>query len=279
MEWSYAFASAVGTAHLSIGLPCQDASLVKLHTNSSVPLLICVVSDGAGTASHADQGSRRACDALIEYLSRFFHAGARVVDFSEQFARIAVEEVRFQLDRLAGDLGVAPRDLACTLAAAVVGADRAIFMQIGDGAIVAASRNDPGSFHWIFWPEKGEYANQTEFVTDPEALEHLQFGWAETEIDELAIFSDGLERLALHWADQTAHEPFFRPIFVPLRNATPGHVATLSGELKRFLLSDQVNERTDDDKTLIIASRRDDENNQPVPTPSTRPSWSVFRHV
>ena len=60
--------------------------------------------------------------------------------------------------------------------------------------------------------------------------------------------------LALRFADQSVHGPFFRQIFQALRAAEPA--SALQNPLHEFLTSTAVNSRTDDDKTLILATRR-----------------------
>src|SRR5262249_26240874 len=106
----------------------------------------------------------------------------------------------------------------------------------------------------VFWPQSGEYVNMTSFLTDQDFEERLEFcSWADS-VDEIALFSDGLQMLALHYAEQAAYRPFFVPLFKRLRES--GAAKELEVSLLRFLESPRVNERTDDDKTLIIATRR-----------------------
>lgn len=146
---------------------------------------------------------------------------------------------------------MAPRELACTLLGAVIGPTQATYFQIGDGAIVSR-RN--GNLVPVFWPEAGEYANMTYFVTDAKATEHLRCE-IQDATDEVALFTDGLQRLALVFATETAHEPFFEPMFKVLRASTDDQTDQLCAALERFLGSEAINERTDDDKTLILATR------------------------
>ena len=119
---------------------------------------------------------------------------------------------------------------------------------------------DGDELHPVFWPESGEYANMTHFVTDEDALAHLRTKiWissvSERLPEEIAMFSDGLQRLALVYQSQTVHNPFFEPMFAQLRNADVRTCDVLSDQLARFLDSPIINERTDDDKTLVLASR------------------------
>ena len=153
---------------------------------------------------------------------------------------------------------LASRDYACTILVAIVGADCAAFMQVGDGAIVVSRRTEPDQYAWVFWPQEGEYANMTQFATEPGADELLEYELVEGSVDELALFTDGLQRLALHYQSLTAHAPFFRPVFAAVRLAPEGHAEGLSAALADYLRSRPVEQRTDDDKTLILATRRAD---------------------
>jgi hypothetical protein len=94
----------------------------------------------------------------------------------------------------------------------------------------------------------------TYFVTDIDANDHFRVELREAT-NEVALFSDGLQRLALVFATETAHEPFFEPMFQVLRRSTTDGTDALCAALERFLTSDSINERTDDDKTLILATR------------------------
>ena len=78
---------------------------------------------------------------------------------------------------------------------------------------------------------------------------------AELPIDRLALLTDGVERLALNFANRGAHRPFFDGLFKTITaGKTGGHDQPLSSKLAAFLDSDGINARTDDDKTLILAA-------------------------
>jgi hypothetical protein len=74
-------------------------------------------------------------------------------------------------------------------------------------------------------------------------------------VDEVALLTDGLQSLALRFASREAHGPFFEPMFERLR----GPEQPSESELAAFLGSGPVNARTDDDKTLVLATRLRDE--------------------
>ncbi|MCI0335258.1 MAG: protein phosphatase 2C domain-containing protein [Planctomycetes bacterium] len=107
----------------------------------------------------------------------------------------------------------------------------------------------------IFWPQSGEYANTTNVLTSDDYRDRLDFLAIKTGCSNFALLTDGLERLALSFTQQTPHAPFFEPLFKALR--TSGDLAGLSEGLRKFLASESVQLRSDDDKTLIIATRHD----------------------
>src|SRR5690606_13212537 len=133
---------------------------------------------------------------------------------------------------------------------AVVTPARSIFFQIGDGAIVAR-RN--GVFAVVFWPQSGEHINTTNFLTSPDFLNQIQDCVVDGDFDDMALLTDGVDRLALQFDSQTAHPPFFQPLFTTLRAATD--VDALAVELGQFLQSDSVQIKNDDEKTLLLAWR------------------------
>jgi hypothetical protein len=99
----------------------------------------------------------------------------------------------------------------------------------------------------------GEYANMTNFVTDVNAIDLLAVKMFSNRADKVAVFSDGLQRLALNMETNTAHDPFFTPFFTVLSAATSAQEDLLKTQLAQFLQSPAVNERTDDDKSLVLA--------------------------
>jgi hypothetical protein len=148
-----------------------------------------------------------------------------------------------------------PRDYSCTLLAAIVGGEHAAFLQVGDGAIVV-SHGDEDGWSYVFWPQHGEFANTTNFIQSAELDSVIAFDLAPRRIDEVAIFSDGIENLVLHKASRSVQQSFFQSMIQPVRKTqTTGLDEQLSQGLRRYLASPAICERTDDDKTLVLATR------------------------
>ncbi|MDP9369717.1 MAG: protein phosphatase 2C domain-containing protein [Chloroflexota bacterium] len=227
-----------------------------MPTKGDGPALVAVVSDGAGSAPEAEAGSRLACSMLSDEVVKLLQLGGTTRDVTREFAQSMITDFQREVLLRADAKALKLRDFACTLLLAAIDGQGAAFLQIGDGAIVVGPRQEPDQYCWVFWPQRGEYENQTIFVTDVGAPDHLDHEFVDAPIDEVALLSDGLQRLALHYQSQTVHAPFFRPMFAPLRATPTGFSAPLSSSLAGFLESKPVNERTDDDKTLILATRR-----------------------
>ncbi|OBR54756.1 PP2C family serine/threonine-protein phosphatase [Paraburkholderia tropica] len=252
MSWSVIGSSVVGSSHSQSSDPCQDSCFYYVTVDATgASYLVALAADGAGSAKFGEVGSELACETGGQTLLAAVEASGEEA-FSSSLASSVLQTVRVKIEGAASARGVPTRELACTLLGAVIGPTQAMYFQIGDGAIVV--RHDDG-LSPVFWPESGEYANMTYFVTDANASEHLYYEERDTT-DEVALFTDGLQRLALVFATETAHAPFFEPMFKALRASSDEQTDELCAALKRFLSSDAINERTDDDKTLILATRR-----------------------
>jgi hypothetical protein len=214
--------------------------------------LIAIVADGAGTALHSHAGAEIAVATMASVAQLGVRAERR--DY-QQILRDGAALARQRVVEAAHDQQVSPRDLACTLLAAIVTPSGGAALQIGDGVIVIGQQ--PLSWRWVFWPQKGEYANTTFFLSDEQALNNAEVCALPDEIHDVALMSDGMEPLAVHFASRTAHEPFFRSVFAPLHAADgTGEAAPLSQALSNLLVSPAVRSRTDDDASLVIATRR-----------------------
>ncbi|MCI0535011.1 MAG: protein phosphatase 2C domain-containing protein [Verrucomicrobiales bacterium] len=248
--WRSVYDSVQGTSHVGSGVACQDACRVATVSTPDGEIFIGICADGAGSATHSDIGSALACDTLLTLASSYAHAHGLPLRVSPDQLITWYIEVQRRLTVEAASLGIAPRELACTLLLAIVGPTDAVFSQVGDGAVVAKA-ND--AYSAVFWPQSGEYVNTTNFLTSDELAAVLEIRHIEDVFTDVAMFSDGLERLVLKFSDRTVHSPFLDPLFEKLRSTED--VEQLFAPLRDFLNSKGINERTDDDKTLILASR------------------------
>ena len=141
-------------------------------------------------------------------------------------------------------------EFATTLLVAVAAGPWLSAAQVGDGAMVC--RNTAGTLELLSKVRNGgEYVNETTFLTSADYLAGLhRRSLPAAEVDGLALFTDGIELLAITYPANSPHAPFFKPLFA----FAEGDEAT-QAELEIFLRSDRVCERTDDDKTLIVAVR------------------------
>ena len=253
--WTIAHASVEGTSHARTGTPCQDASDHLLIGSGADAVLVCVVCDGAGSAAHSDVGSSLAVRTFLDLVALHFEQDGTLEAIDRSMLIGWLERVAQELALHAEQFGRRVRDYACTFLCAIVGASGAAIGQVGDGAIVVSQGADDG-WSWVFWPQHGEFANTTNFVTAPDVADLAEFTWAPGRVAEIAVFSDGIENLVLHHATRTVHAPFFERVMKPLRSVTAeGLDPTLSNGLRRYLDTPQFNDRTDDDKTLLLASR------------------------
>lgn len=251
-RWSVAAAATVGERHIADGRPCEDAWTVRHHTFRGEPWLILAVSDGAGTAGRAQAGSACAVAAFADAVARSLYAAPGM---SEDILRDCLGAARVALAVEAGLAGVPLREFACTLLGAVIGPGVAAFIQIGDGAIVIAG-DEPCSWGWMFEPLKGEYANETCFLTNEDALAITSVAVLASPPAEIALFTDGLENLLIRThPERHVVGRFFEQMFPPVRRTdAAGLDEALSDHLGFYLATPQIAARSDDDRTLILAT-------------------------
>ncbi|MDP4108142.1 MAG: PP2C family serine/threonine-protein phosphatase [Bacillota bacterium] len=258
-DWKYTYASVLGSSHKKSHSPCQDSSKCQVIQDSNgEDILIAVISDGAGSAKFSDLGSSMACSLFVKEVTDYLSEEKRVKDLEVSFFENWIDQYQDLISSHARDFEVTLREFACTLVAAVVGNDHAAFFQVGDGAIVVLDP-EAENYNWTFWPDKGEYENTTFFITDPKVKKHIRFDVLPKRVEEVSLFTDGIQHLSLHYQSKTVHNPFFKPIFQVLRKVENGEY--LNSSLEQFLSSDRINEKTDDDKTLLLASRKEVEMN------------------
>ncbi|WP_040549971.1 PP2C family serine/threonine-protein phosphatase [Pedosphaera parvula] len=248
--WKFANASVRGSAHLENCLPCQDWSTLRV-VGPDRNVVICALSDGAGSARFADEAAQLVSEGAIEFFARELNDHpdpARVLAAYERLdGKLMIQEQQRTLQQLAAERRAPVQDFACTLLVSVAHPKISLFFQIGDGCW-AASRG--GILGAVTWPAQGEFVGQTEFVTSPTAASSFQMGRIDGRLDFIVGITDGLERLALDMNACIPHPPFFSPLARRLKSEM--NQESFSSGLHQLLESERVCARTDDDKSLVL---------------------------
>ena len=87
-------------------------------------------------------------------------------------------------------------DLACTLIIFVTSSNDLAAMQIGDGLIVVQTQ-DKSDYDLLFMPNKGEYANETTFVTSTSAQSEMKTELKSIRVNFICAATDGIEHISL----------------------------------------------------------------------------------
>jgi Protein phosphatase 2C len=266
--WRVVAATAVGTSHRRLGKGCED------HYDSmtlSNDLHVLAVADGAGSAARAADGAHVVVAASLDAARRVLEGNpqpdsengwksllnsilSQVRRALETITTISLsllpDAVLEDLETYPLQLAVPLREYAATLLMAIISTDWIALLQLGDGMIVIETGD--GEYRCpIPLVNDGPYVNVTHFITDPNYYEFANYrSLPAVDVQGVALLTDGLQLLA---SDGTAHEPyppFFKPLF-----AFASRTDATNEELEAFLTSDRVCQRTDDDKTLVLAVR------------------------
>jgi hypothetical protein len=216
--------------------------------------LIVAVADGAGSAAHSEQGARAAVEAAVASLRGYLpgEAAGAPMPCWEDALRQTLAAAQEAVSQLAQSQDQEPRQFAATLALVICVDGCVAAAQVGDGIIMA--RDEAGELRTLLAPQRGEYANETAFITDDDALARASITTSSEPVMAIAVMTDGLLRLATELPDYRPHARFFDPLFHFAAQADD--IAQANAELAAFLGSERVLSRTDDDKTLVLAVRQ-----------------------
>lgn len=248
-DWRVAAISSRGANHRAVDLPCQDSN----HWRSPVPgLLVAAIADGAGSVKLADVGADIASRVAVEHACRQLPPRRHQTSNSMNLVlRESVIAARIALELEARNRQAQLGDLACTLILLIASQDSLAVAQIGDGAVVVQTKD--GSLETLTIPARGEYFNETRFVTSSDALDLINFVLWVSPITHIAAFTDGIEMLALEMPNYVPYRPFFSPLFRMISAAVNQNEA--NHRLRTLLSSSEVEEKTDDDITILLATQ------------------------
>lgn len=248
-HWQVAAASVRGTSHEKVGQLCQDA-----HHWQKLPdsVLVTAVGDGAGSASLGKVGAIVATQTAVETIcadeSRLYYTQDE--QGWQEILTGALLAAKSAVEAEAAVCGLAARELATTLIIVVATPELIAAVQVGDGLAVAGDRH--GNVVSLTSAQRGEYINETTFLVSPNALDTVQVNLWRGATNHIAVFSDGLQMLAVNMNDGTPYVPFFLPLFQFMANIEDENEA--KEQLVGFLRSPRITDRTDDDLTLLLAT-------------------------
>ncbi|NET40493.1 PP2C family serine/threonine-protein phosphatase [Okeania sp. SIO2B3] len=261
MPWKAIACSEIGTSHQKSGLPCQDyTKFIRLNNAGQISdngdFFIGAVSDGAGSCKYSDIGSKLAVTTALKHLTAWLkwlkdHQKDPSPEILKESAKKAFAQTLGKVieafNGKAEENTCSPKDFSCTLLVVVTAPDWLAAMQIGDGFIV--TRQPESEYQLLFHPSKGEYASETTFVTASNALEEMQVKTLFGKQQFICAASDGLERIAINMKSLEPHPPFFEMFekALEIRDEKEEKLST-----KEWLKSKDVNNRTDDDKTILV---------------------------
>jgi hypothetical protein len=252
MSWKILSSSVTGSSHIKRNEQGQDYSRAGVVQLAESEYFIGLAADGAGSTKNGGTGAEIACETAYAAILETLRQNHDLSVITESGIREWVRSARNAINDRAERTDLPLRDYACTLIGAIAGDNHALFFQIGDGAAVITEGD---GYQAVFWPDQGEYANTTFFVSDENFSERLRIAHKDSSPAEIALFTDGLQNLVLSFSGRTAHTGFFRPLFSALKKNPDNAFTDLSCHLRQLLSSDDINNRSDDDKTLVLAVR------------------------
>ena len=252
-EWLTVSTSVIGTSHTESGIPCQDASTVRVHGNS----VIGVSADGAGSAAHSDKGATLAVQKTLELCQVFVceldkQDSAPSQKQVEEFSKYLIHQLRIDLQKCAEELNQPFKALACTLNLFIASTKWLIVVQVGDGFTVVypADKQEEG-FYLVFKPNRGEFCNEVAaFLTSSNVFQEIQATVLHGYFPFICQATDGMENSAIEFKGWKPFPRFFIPLWKQMLLFEP-KIFTLA--LSQLLNSEQINSQTFDDKSIVMA--------------------------
>lgn len=261
-HWHEARASVCGKAHVEGGIENQDyAVLARSHVRDA---WVAVVSDGAGTATRAATGSRtttrEVAHALLG-LAETSPGGVVGIAAFQATLEASILDVRRQFESSGAPL----RDYHCTLVACLLTSDAGYVAQVGDSIalitrFVEVETDGLTEVDYfaddqcrLLAPERGEYANETHFITEPDWQLHLRVAELPPKTDAVFLMTDGAMDVAMTG----------RKVFRGFLSNMVGGLATIDSRAERdalmhaWLDARQAHRVTGDDKSLVALIRSD----------------------
>ena len=258
--WRISEASVRGKSHIEGGLPNQD--FVFVATDRTGQTVCAAVSDGAGTAPRAREGSEETARSVAQ---RLCTAGERWKDgplraeFVREEIELGIRELRDRILAEKGDL----KEFHCTLVVWLFAPGGSFVAQIGDSVALTtrfAFVDETGTRQLDYFPEglhtlheveRGEYSNETHFVTEPDWIDHLRVATLPSGVDAVILMTDGAMDVAMLRGE--VFRGFLSNLMTKLL-ATPDRLER-NRVIHHWLDDPKTHRVTGDDKTLLVGIR------------------------
>lgn len=265
-EWVIAKASVQGKSHVDGGIVNQDA--MCMHSPPGDTCFSIAISDGAGSAKRADEGSQHFSREIAHGLHKLVTGVHRkeIAGNSQNAVTDCIQQIIADARRSLHVGTSSLRDFHCNLMALAMGPTWGVVVYLGDavmlksGFVSSAKGADFFVNASMSVQDRSEYANETHFLTEPDWSKHLEFRIVDPNgaDDFFALMTDGAADIALRPVPGSTQKRVDRAFFAPLVSM----VMTAPGEAERnmvikdALASPKTYKLTGDDKTMALVIRR-----------------------
>ncbi|WP_019518592.1 protein phosphatase 2C domain-containing protein [Faucicola boevrei] len=270
-DWQIAHASAIGKSHLDCQLHNQD----RIFVNQTVDYSIAIVCDGAGSARFSEFGasffSKHIGKLLQNFAVQFIDKDLNQTVAKAYFLQ-AITTLREQLipqflkkfsKNVYNSENIGLADFHTTLTAILQFHSTAqpnfcqtLLLKIGDSPLfisqfsLSTKQIDYFSDLQYINEAKGEYANETHFITEDNWQDFLQIEWLDTsKADLIAVMSDGCADLTLTTQPIDVYRPFFANLLFNLCHQPSENYQTI---IEQSLANPATYRLTGDDKSLVL---------------------------
>lgn len=197
--WKQVDVKTVGTSHISKNIPCQDSTHYLFKNGVKVMAL----ADGAGSRKLSHIGSEIVVTSICDFISQNFESFFIKLENHDdkinnniEVKKKIVDHVQKKLFDYASNNNNTDVDaLASTLLFFAFSKDRYILGHIGDGIIGTLKQSDVNyEIETASFPENGNAANITFFVTNQDVLKHIRITAGYNKmLNGIVLMSDGPE--------------------------------------------------------------------------------------
>lgn len=191
-----AIGSRTGDRHKATGTPNQDHACYAFLPNDMG--IVAAVSDGAGSAPLAHIGSRLAARAAATKAWEHTAAGESLKTCVQRAVKAARKRLQEEAERDDNPLD----HYHATLIVAVMTKAEAAVAHVGDGASIVLKQ---GTHRMLTIPARGEYANETFFITMEEFRE-ITAANAVQDPYEIILFTDGVQNELIDFRNKRPDE-------------------------------------------------------------------------